>query len=97
VLAGTWVPHLARIAQSHELSGIEYIIGIPGSVVGLITMNGGSKRQTIGASIKKVKILFNGGNELILTKKECEFDYRDSVFKNHNYNHNVCVAKTYLL
>ncbi len=43
--AGAWVPGLARKAMLAGLVGLEHTIGIPGTLGGLVLMNGGSQRQ----------------------------------------------------
>ena len=42
VQGGCWVPQLARKVMAKGLSGLEHCIGIPGTVGGLVVMNGGS-------------------------------------------------------
>jgi UDP-N-acetylmuramate dehydrogenase len=62
VTAGAAVP-LARLVNqtlTHELSGIEHLVGIPGTVGGAITMNAGSRREWIGSVVRDVVVLRPG-------------------------------------
>lgn len=52
--AGVSVPVLARTAGLQGLTGIEHVIGIPGTLGGLVLMNGGSQRHGIGENIEKI-------------------------------------------
>src|SRR5690606_36329974 len=47
VSSGVWVPRVAMTAMRLGLTGAEHISGIPGTMGGLICMNGGSLRQSI--------------------------------------------------
>ncbi len=49
--AGAWVPALARKAMLAGLAGLEHTIGIPGTIGGLVLMNGGSQRKGIGDNV----------------------------------------------
>jgi UDP-N-acetylmuramate dehydrogenase len=81
--AGIWVPLFARKIMQSALTGAEHICGIPGTLGGLICMNGGSKRNGIGSSVLNVTVVDPAGDCLILDVKECGFSYRDSVFLNN--------------
>ena len=83
VESGLWVPKLAKILADNHLSGCEHICGIPGSVGGLVYMNGGSQRKGIGDSIKSVKTITNDGEIKRYTKIECCFEYRKSIFQEN--------------
>lgn len=76
-----YVPCLAHLACIKGFKGLEHIIGIPGSLGGLIVMNGGSLRQSISQYITSVKVL-NEYNEIqTLSTSDCKFGYRDSIFR----------------
>lgn len=78
---GAWVPQLARLSMRAGLSGLEHCIGIPGTVGGLVIMNGGSQRKGIGENIKKVWVVTADGEEQILSQAECAFSYRKSALQ----------------
>lgn len=79
--SGIWVPRLARVAQQAGLSGIEHICGIPGTLGGLVVMNGGSQRKGIGEHVSYVKTVDKFGVLKEYTQKDCQFSYRTSIFQ----------------
>lgn len=76
--AGVEVPSLARTAASAGLTGIEHTVGIPGTVGGLIFMNGGSQRRGIGDNVERVSCVDAWGNPVVLERAQCGFSYRRS-------------------
>jgi len=80
VESGVWAPCLARKMFHFGLTGLEHIVGIPGTVGGLTYMNGGSSRKYIGDSIVSVQAMLPTGDIIEMDKDECEFSYRKSVF-----------------
>ncbi len=82
--AGLSAPRLARTVGLAGLSGIEHIIGIPGTLGGLIVMNGGSLRRTIGEVTVEVRTIDRQGVERIWPRDECAFAYRDSRFQSED-------------
>jgi len=79
--AGAWVPLLARKVGNAGLAGCEHIVGIPGTIGGLVYMNGGSKRKNIGANVQSVTGIDFDGKVFEMTCSECKFSYRSSVFQ----------------
>ncbi len=84
VQAGAWVPRIALTVSHASLSGMEHAAGIPGSIGGLIYMNGGSLRRSISDSIISVATIDVTGSYRLLTNSECEFSYRGSIFQRSN-------------
>jgi UDP-N-acetylmuramate dehydrogenase len=58
--AGVWSTDLARFAQSCSLSGVEFLVGIPGSVGGLLTMNAGAHGSAILGTVETLFTLRDG-------------------------------------
>lgn len=79
--AGVWVPGFARTLQTLGLSGAEHICGIPGTLGGLICMNGGSQRKAIGDCVVQVDSVDENGGFISRPADQCQFDYRTSVFQ----------------
>lgn len=81
---GVWVPGLAFQSMRASLTGLEHICGIPGTVGGLVFMNGGSQRKGIGDSITFVESVDECGNKIKRTREECLFSYRYSIYQEVN-------------
>ncbi|MGI6251915.1 MAG: UDP-N-acetylmuramate dehydrogenase [Aminivibrio sp.] len=80
--SGIWVPAMARALAGAGLSGFEHAAGIPGSLGGLIVMNGGSLRRAVGENIRFVDAVSPAGELRRFQKDECGFSYRRSVFQD---------------
>ncbi len=52
--AGTILARLVNDAQARELTGLEFAVGIPGTVGGAVSMNAGSRDEWIGNLIESV-------------------------------------------
>jgi UDP-N-acetylmuramate dehydrogenase len=78
---GAWVPGLAFRAMRAGLAGLEHIIGIPGTLGGLVIMNGGSQRKGIGENVHRVWIVDRDGEQAVLNQAECRFSYRHSALQ----------------
>jgi len=70
------------IKHSLELgfSGMEKVYGIPGTVGGGIYGNAGAYGASVSDNILRVKV-FDGKKTFWVSKKDCHFGYRDSIFK----------------
>nr|WP_321499255.1 UDP-N-acetylmuramate dehydrogenase [uncultured Dethiosulfovibrio sp.] len=80
--AGAWIPSLARRSASLGLSGLEHMVGIPGTLGGVVAMNGGSLRQNIGQVVDWVTYMNRDGEVDRLEGSECGFSYRTSCFQD---------------
>jgi UDP-N-acetylmuramate dehydrogenase len=89
--AGIWVPWLARKIMLAGLTGVEHICGIPGTLGGLVCMNGGSQRQGIGQSVLSVTAVSLDGTIMKYSADHCLFDYRQSIFQRNH--HVIAVVK----
>lgn len=64
------------------IAGMEKMAGIPGTVGGAIRGSAGAYGQEIQDNIVRVKI-YDGNKTFWLSKKQCHFAYRESVFKKN--------------
>ena len=69
------------ILNAFGLKGMEKMAGIPGTVGGAIYGSAGAYGQEIKDCLTKMKI-YNGKKTQWLSKKQCRFGYRESIFKN---------------
>lgn len=81
--AGVWVPGLARRLMQAGLTGGEHICGIPGTLGGLICMNGGSQRKGVGSNVLRVASVNATGSIVQRSERECGFAYRGSVYQKN--------------
>jgi len=79
--AGLKLSRLIAFATQNGLSGLEYLVGIPGSVGGAVTMNAGAFGVEIGEFVEYVDI-FNGEKIIRLRRDKLFFEYRHSTFTN---------------
>jgi UDP-N-acetylmuramate dehydrogenase len=76
--AGIFVPWLIRSLGRAGLSGLEHAIGVPGTLGGLILMNGGSRQQGIGSHVEGVWAVGKAGELKEYDQSACCFTYRGS-------------------
>ena len=70
----------------NSLYGLENLSGIPGSVGAGPIQNIGAYGEEISNYIEHIEVFnFKTGNVEILNNMNCNFDYRDSLFKKHKY------------
>ena len=86
VKSGTILQNLVDYSIAQNLSGLQKLTGIPGTVGGAVFGNAGAYGQTISDYIRDVIVIdpsaaFETNGIVTLQNDECEFNYRDSVFK----------------
>lgn len=82
--AGINTVEVANKTIKDKLTGFEWGVGIPGTIGGAIRGNAGATGSEIKDNLLDVEI-FKDGEVLTVTNQECEFGYRDSIFKHTNY------------
>lgn len=82
--AGTLLSQLITVTIKQNLSGLEKLAGIPGTVGGGVFGNAGAYGEAIGNTVTKIVCFDPQKNKVVsLTKKQCQFNYRDSIFKRN--------------
>lgn len=79
--SGVHLPSLSGAACSRGASGLEFAIGIPGTVGGAVFMNAGAYGSSIADFLKSVKVLDYRGSTDRIPVEECGFGYRYSRFQ----------------
>jgi len=88
--AGVRLPHLARFAAVHHLAGLEFSVGIPGTVGGAVVMNAGAHGSCMADIVESVLIYDALKNSLVtLTNNDLAFTYRRSKI---DLNHQVVIS-----
>lgn len=83
VFSGMSFSHLGKTLSSAGYSGLEFAVGIPGSVGGAIYMNAGACHQEISHVLREVEIINSTGDVVRLTPDQLQFSYRQSRFQSH--------------
>lgn len=81
--AGVRGPKLSQVVAEKNLSGLEFMIGFPGSVGGEVFMNAGANGQCVADVLKSAKVFCPEKGLVTLTN--LEFGYRTSVCQKKNY------------
>lgn len=76
--AGVTLAALVQDAYSRGLSGLEFAVGIPGTVGGALAMNAGSRDQWIGERVESVTLYVPGQGLAVVRGPEIEWGYRSS-------------------
>lgn len=82
--AGVNLSTLANKAKEAGLSGVEFAAGIPGSVGGAVRGNAGAWGTETKDVLLKAVVITEDGLIKERTNDECQFGYRESVFKTNN-------------
>ena len=80
--AGAVLQDLVDFVIDRGLKGLETLAGIPGSVGAAVYGNAGAYGHSISERVHKVRFL-DGGQVRVFDREECEFQYRESIFKDH--------------
>lgn len=83
--AGEKLGKLSQICLQNEITGLEELSGIPGTIGGAVRMNAGAHGREMKDIIKTVKCIDYQGKEKEFTNQELEFEYRSSIFKKEKY------------
>ena len=82
--AGVPISKLSRLAKEYKAQGLEFAVGIPGTVGGAIKMNAGAYGSEIKDVVTSTKYIDSDGNIKVLNNAELEFSYRNSIFSKIN-------------
>jgi UDP-N-acetylmuramate dehydrogenase len=78
VAAGEYLPRLAGQAAARGWSGLEWAVGIPGTVGGAVVMNAGAHTSAISDILVNVHVLDADGTLEILNPEDLDYSYRTS-------------------
>ncbi len=83
--AGITLSDLAIEAAEHNLSGLEFAEGIPGSLGGAVVMNAGAYNGEMKDIVQEVLAIDTAGNFKTFTREQMKFEYRSSIFQEGSY------------
>lgn len=83
--SGASIIGVSNFALEHQLTGLEFACGIPGSVGGSLYMNAGAYGGQISDVLEKARVMTRNGEILTLSKEDLQLSYRKSIFMNRDY------------
>ncbi len=88
-MAGAPLSRLCRFAIKNGLSGINFALGIPGTVGGGIVTNAGTRLGSIGDILNKVKVILPDGEIRTINREKLRFSYRQLLWENDSAGNTV--------
>ena len=92
--SGLLVNEMMAECTKKGISGLEFMAGIPSTIGGAIVGNAGGLKKSIGDYIKLIRVIDKNLQAKELTKEQCQFGYRRSIFQKGEY---VILAVTFNL
>lgn len=83
--AGVKLGMLAQKMLQQEITGLEELSGIPGTIGGAVVMNAGAHGKEMKDVVTYVKCVDYQGKEKKFLLEQLEFEYRTSIFKKEEY------------
>jgi UDP-N-acetylmuramate dehydrogenase len=76
--AGYPLPKLAWRAAKRGWQGLDWAVGIPGTIGGAVVMNAGAHNGSMSDVLVNAVVVYPDGNIATLSREELEYDYRTS-------------------
>lgn len=89
--SGVLLPGLANRLARQGWSGLEWAIGVPGTVGAAVVTNAGAHGGSFGDTLLRALVLQEIGSMWWWERAELELDYRTSIFK-HTLNRSIVLA-----
>ncbi|MDM8522984.1 UDP-N-acetylmuramate dehydrogenase [Desulfococcaceae bacterium HSG8] len=84
VRAGMRLQNLCRFAIADGLKGMNFALGIPGTVGGAVRMNAGTAYGSMETALDSVNVLLPTGQVRTVGKKDMDFEYRKLSWNFHD-------------
>ncbi len=81
--AGVAFGQVISAVSANSLTGMEWGMGIPGTVGGAVRGNAGAFGEDISQNIEKVEV-YRDGEVMEINNQDCNYSYRESIFKNNS-------------
>ena len=81
--AGAKLKDVSNFAAENNLSGLEFAVGIPGSIGGAVFMNAGAYNGEMKNVVAQVKAVSRNGELKIFSGEELNLGYRQSIFQTN--------------
>ena len=76
--SGVLLNQVLMFAKEHGLSGMEFLVGIPGTLGGALIMNAGVQVKSLSDLVENVTVMDYNGKIKTLNKRDIKFEYRKS-------------------
>ena len=83
--AGVMLGKLVKESMRNELTGLESLAGVPGTLGGALKMNAGAWGSEISNFLVSVDVIDSKGNLKTLNPDDLKFQYRSSSFKSNDF------------
>ena len=83
--SGVMLGRLVKEAIKHKLTGLESLVGVPGTLGGALMMNAGAWGSEISNYLVSVDVINTYGKIKTLYPQDIEFKYRHSSFKSSEF------------
>ncbi|MCS7258079.1 MAG: UDP-N-acetylmuramate dehydrogenase [candidate division WOR-3 bacterium] len=93
--ASTTLAQIVNYCKNHNMSGAEFLWGIPGTFGGAIKNNAGAFNHDLGEKIVLVFGIDKNGNELSLRRDEIDFNYRKTSIPDDIVITSGCISLYY--
>lgn len=94
---GVSLASLARKTANQGFSGLEWAIGIPGTVGGSIVNNAGAFDRAVADVLRQFTVLDKEGRIRTLTGEQAQFGYRSSRFRSQEADGEVILSTEFTL
>ena len=95
--AGCSMPQFVSWCTRHSLTGLEFMVGIPGSVGGAVWMNGGAWGHEIGERLQAVELVDYSGHLVVVPVSELKLSYRKVDLKEGDLANKIISCATFVL
>ena len=82
--AGAKLKDVSNFAAENSLSGMEFAVGIPGSIGGAVFMNAGAYDGEMKNVVSAVKAVSREGEQIEFSGADLNLGYRQSIFQTNN-------------
>jgi len=83
--SGVMLGKIVKEAIKHSLTGLESLVGVPGTLGGALMMNAGAWGEEISNYLVSVEVISYNGKIKTLYPSDIEFNYRYSSFKSNEF------------
>lgn len=94
--SGTGLLRLARECANRGITGMEWAVGVPGTVGGAVVNNAGAHGSDMAASVADVVVLETGAPKLY-TNEDMQYAYRHSMLKARDNRRFVVLQVNFIL